>query len=1839
MTVMGEDELRNWLVDYLVTNVGCSPDDVDFDAPLNDLGLKSRDAVVLTGELTELLNRAVSPVEFWQHPTINALVRFLSGSEPDLGVEAVLDHDRPSMDEPIAVIGLGCRFPGNIYGPEDYWQFLLEGGSAVGEVPPDRWPSFDDGSPEMAAALSATTRWGSFLTDVESFDSKFFEISPAEADKMDPQQRLLLEVTNEALEDAGIPADSLRQTLTGVFTGACAGEYGYLASTDFCQVDAYSGTGGALSILANRVSYFFDLRGPSVTVDTACSSSLVAVHLACQSLRTGDSTLAIAAGVNLLLSPAITRSFDQAEAMSPTGRCHAFDASADGFVRGEGCGVAVLKRLGDALRDGDRVLAVICGSAVNQDGRSNGLMAPNPAAQMAVLRAAYDNASVEPRNVDYVEAHGTGTPLGDPIEARALGRVLGRGRPENAPLLIGSVKSNLGHLEAAAGIAGFIKAVLAVQRARIPANLHFEKPSPHIPFRSLRLKVIAEHIDWPELDRPRRAGVSAFGFGGTNAHVVLEQGPNLSLEASPLRPAEAVTTLVIAGKTDERVASTAEMLAQWIDEADVALAEVAHTVNHHRTQHAKFATVAARDRVQAVAGLRALAAGRSADGVVAPHQGSCRPGIVFVYSGQGSQWPGMASRLLADEPAFAAAVADLEPDFVEQTGFSLLEVIATGEPLVGIERIQPVLVGVQLALTELWRSYRVQPDAVIGHSMGEVTAAVVAGALTPAEGLRVIATRSRLMSRLSGQGAMALLELDPETTDALIAEHPGLTLAVYASRRQSVIAGPPGQVDAVMEIVAAQDRMARRIEVDVASHHPIIDPVLPELRMALADLAPRPPTIPIISTNGDDALSGAAVFDADYWCANLRNPVRFSQAIAAAGAEHGTFVEISPHPVLTHAISETLGSVHHHSVATLQRDTDDTVTFHANLNSTHTVRPRETPHPPEPHAPVPTTPWHRTRHWISTKKRLDAAGAMPASGTLLGGHIAVATTPPTRLWQSMLLPGAKPYPGFHRIHGVELVPASILLQTLSAAAAESGAVALSAVRFENPIVVDQPRLIQVVVEGESVTVSSRPAADAASHRWVRNVSAQLSPRNATNAARDEIGDLQTRINGHHETHSIAEFLDAWGVEGQPFSWSIDALRRAAGVAIADVTLPEPSAVALLDAAVHVARVVDGSDPRLMVPTAVESIWLSGTFTEQRGRVELRRQPGNANEIVVDIAVKTLDGATALDIRSLRYVDVDSAAPARESHPRSIAHAIEWRPRRDDRDQAAQEGPCTLAIVGGADGGALRDGFAAAGYLPATATEARYVLYLADTPSTDADIDGAARLATEVGDLVRLLAQRDRRHPATLWIITRGVHESDSDAALPQSCLWGLAAVIAEEQPDLWGGLIDVPAVAAGSDVGESLGDLVSTLYAVLPTPAKSILVLRDGEFLAPTLVPVPGQPVRPPLRCRPDAAYLVTGGLGALGLLMADWLADHGARRLVLAGRTPLPARHEWDSGSNDAETRDKIAAIRALEMRGVSVDLVTLDVGSREAVQSLVTRRDREGAPPIRGVIHAAGVAASELLTDVTPSSLRQVMWPKIAGAQALHAALPPGRLDFFFLTASAGTMFGVPGQGAYAAANAYLDCLARSRHRQGCHTVSLDWVSWQGIGFGSDAAMVVEELARQGSRPISAEEAFAAWEYVDSYDVAQAVMAPALSAEPESSAHPATTPAAEWSQLSSDELSREVENGLRTILSRELGIPDSELKADLPFAELGLNSVMAMSIRREVERLVGIELSLTMLWNHPTIVSLSDYLVEKLSPEEDSAADIDEFSDSAGGVLDALFDDVESDHAGSEALETGIL
>ncbi|WP_428341139.1 type I polyketide synthase [Mycobacterium sp.] len=1737
--------------------------------------------------------------------------------------------------EPIAVVGIGCRLPGGADSPDQFWRMLQDGESGIVGVPAGRWDADAFFAEDHSIPGTIVSKEGGFLTSwrPDEFDADFFGISPREAAAMDPQQRLLLEVTWEALENAGITAPEIRGTQTSVFVGMTTHDYGLSLSSRLPpeHVDPHVPFGNAANFAAGRLSYFLGAHGPAVVLDTACSSSLVTVHLACQSLRRRESDQALVAGVNLMLSPENSIATSRWGMLAPDGRCKTFDASADGYVRSEGCGVVVLKRLSDAVRDGDSVLAVVRGSAVNQDGPSSGQTVPSGPAQQAVLRAALAAARLEPSDIDYIEAHGTGTALGDPIELGALHQVFGE-RSGSAPLVLGSVKTNLGHLESAAGIAGLIKTVLTVQRGYIPRHLHFTALTPNAVEGASDFTIAADGMDWPAVGRVRRAGVSSFGVSGTNAHVVIEQAP--ALESVAPQPEPVTTTLVVSGKTPARVASTAATLADWMIGAGAAvpLVDVAHTLNHHRTQHKSFATLVARERAQAVAGLQALAAGQSAIGLVEPHEGLCKPGTVFVYSGQGSQWPGMGRQLLVDEPAFAAAVEELEPLFFEHMGFSLHQVLIEGQRVSGDARVQPVLMGLQLALTALWRSYGVEPDAVIGHSMGEVTAAVVSGALTPDEGLRVIGTRSRLMARLAGQGAVGLLEMDAEAAEQLLADYPQVGLAGFLSPRQTVIAGAPAQVDAAIVAVGEQERFARRVKMEVASHTALMDPILPELRSALADLKPKAPTIPFISTVADPAA--APTLGADYWVDNVRQPVMLHQAVTAASAQHATFVEISPHPTLTHAITETLESVHHHSVGTLSRQGDDTVSFHTNLNSTHVLRPPTVPHPPEPHPVLPSAPWHHTQHWISAEEFVKTAESAPQRGTLLGQHIPVAATPPTHLWQARLTSTTKPYPGSHHNNGVEIIPISILLQTLSAAGAEYDASALSDIRFEYPIVVGEPRVIQVVADGGSVTVSSSASgsnSEGGGQHWIRHATARI----ARDADRPSVGLAEAvAAPGSADTQfsdeSVTSLWRTWGSEGRPFGWSIVSCESKAGELRADVELTQASPVALLDAAIHIARLLDSDNPRLMVPAAVTDVRFEGELADPSGRVEVRRRGGDDDELVVDITVTASDGSPCIEVRGLRYAAVDSSAAAgRIDDPAAMVHAIDWQPFTPDEgnDGNTVGGPNTLAVLGEGDIAAgLRGGLTHDGYSSAAAADARYVLYVAETRSGESHVDVAVRTSMELVDLVRGLAERDESHPATLWIITRGVREGSSDAAVAQSPLWGTAGVIRAEQPQLWGGLVDLPD-------GATITSLLPALTPMLRTPAKSILALRDGEFLAPGLVPLSGEPVREPLRCRPDAAYLITGGLGALGLLTAGWLAERGARRVILAGRTALPPRREWDSDSNDAATAQKITAVRALEARGVVVEAVALDIGSPEAIRALLTKRDDEGAVPIRGVVHGAGITDAELFTEMEESRLRRTVWPKIAGAQVLHQAFPPGTLDFMFLTAAAGAVFGVPGQGAYAAANAYLDGLAQARHRQGCRTVSQDWVAWRGLGFGAEAQIALQELERLGSRAITAEEAFAAWDHLARYDVAQAVMAPMASTSAtagSSTESHAATPA--WSEMPADEVRSELQTGLRAILARELHLAEADLDLDRPFAEYGLNSVMAMSVRRDTELFVGIELSATMLFNYPTIVALAEHLAKKLAPQPESDSEIDVLGDSDGGVLSELFAHVESAPAGSE-------
>ncbi len=714
-----------------------------------------------------------------------------------------------TSSEPVAIVGMGCRLPGGVTSPDAFWQSLVDGLDAIGEVPAQRWAHYQ-ASQDNAAAVARTTRLGGFVSDVDDFDAAFFGISPREATLMDPQQRMALEVSWEALEHAGIVPAALAGTNAGVFVGVNTDDHGRKLLEDLPRIEAWTGIGSSMCAVANRVSYALDLRGPSMVVDTACSSSLVALHLACQSLRAGEAPVAIAGGVMLMMAPGLTMVMDSAGALAPDGRSKSFDASADGYGRGEGCGMVVLKLLSDARRDGDRVLAVVRGSAVNQDGRTNGIMAPSRDAQEHMLRRACLAAGVAPESVDYVEAHGTGTRAGDPVEAGAIAAVYGSGRPADRPCLIGSVKSNIGHLEAASGIAGVIKAVLAIEHAQIPPSLNFDEPNPDIPWAESGLRVVTDLTSWPSTGGPRRAGVSGYGYGGTIAHLVLEQAPRTEVAMLAPDRGTALRVFPLSGGSPAAVRDYATALADWLTgdglrTAGAELADVAYTLTLRRSHLARRTAVVASGGADLIGALRQLDVDEA---VARPVEGAAN-GAVWVFSGHGSQWIGMGRELLATEPAFGRVLDELEPVYQAEAGLSPRKALLEGD-LRDTDRIQMMIFAMQLALAEVWYERGLRPAAVIGHSVGEIAAAVVAGMLDLADGARLICRRSALLRRVAGEGAMAMVNLPFAEVERRLAGHDGVCAAIAAAPASTVIAGD----------AAALEKVVRQWSADTGAAHP-----------------------------------------------------------------------------------------------------------------------------------------------------------------------------------------------------------------------------------------------------------------------------------------------------------------------------------------------------------------------------------------------------------------------------------------------------------------------------------------------------------------------------------------------------------------------------------------------------------------------------------------------------------------------------------------------------------------------------------------------------------------------------------------------------------------------------------------------------------------------------------------------------------------------------------------------------------------------------------------------------------------------------------------------------------
>ncbi|MGQ4375226.1 SDR family NAD(P)-dependent oxidoreductase [Streptomyces sp. SAS_267] len=1959
MSPTTSEGVRAWLTSAVADVAGLAPSAVAPERPIAEFGLGSVQLVTLVAALSEWTGRPLEPSVVFDHPTIAGIAEALFGEQPP-GVPDPVPASAPAgpsvrRDDDIAIISMACRFPGGADDPESLWRLLDAGEEAVGEVPAGRWETHGLYDPDPDATGKAYSLRGGFLTGIDRFDAAFFGISPREAAAMDPQQRLLLQTGWEAIERAGIVPETLNGSRTGVYVGLY--DSGYLASAPLDRLDGHVGTGSASSVASGRIAYTLGFTGPAVTVDTACSSSLVSLHLAARALSGGECDLALAGGATLLVTPRGHVEFSRLRGLSPSGRCSPFSTDADGVVWAEGCGLVLLKRLADARRDGDRVLAVVKGSAINQDGRSQGLSAPNGPAQERVLRAALDDAGLLPDDLDYVEAHGTGTPLGDPIEGRALASVFGPGRPADRPLGVGSLKSNIGHAQAAAGIGGVIKTVLSLGHERLPASLHAETPTEHVGWSDGGLRVHSGAEPWPRrADRVRRAGVSAFGISGTNAHVVLEEspqdltGPTATPTPTPATPAEAETPTSSAtsaqGATPTSSATSAEaetptssatsaeaetptssaisaqvetptssatsargatpaappvqamtstsavtpaqaatprptaaptpdqhprtgqpalfplsartpsalrgQAARLLDTLAArprpALSDVAGTLTHHRTHFEHRAVVRAGDHDELLTALRGLAEGKpDPDLVVGPQQGLPPGKLAFVFPGQGAQWSGMARELLDHSPVFADELDRCDAALRPFTEWSVAGVLRGDEGAPSLERVdvvQPVLFAVMVSLAAVWRARGVRPDAVIGHSQGEVAAACVAGALSLNDAAAVVALRSQALTELSGTGTMAVVALPYTEVEARLADLGGrVSVAAVNSGRSTVIAGDVEPLEALLADLDREQVFVRRLDVDYASHSARVEPLRATILDELDGVAASPSTVAWYSTVTGEPVTQE--LEADYWYTNLREPVRFAPAVermVADGYRH--FVELSPHPSLVTAV-RTVAEDHGHddlvAVGSLRRDEDGPACLDRAAAELHVHGRRidwRRVVPDGETAELPTYAWDPQSYWIDSEagSRPVASGLFDrAAHPLLGVQLRSADE--TRwTFRNEWSPATADWLADHAVFGRTVVSGTTMMELCRAALAVARPELpgdVTDLLLLAPLVLPRTGTVEVSVEvtttedAPEVTVHSRPRGPEAPG-WTLHATASVSaPAPATSAPPPVWPESAESVWGARTYERLAALGLGYGPSFQGV--------RSAGMTTADGELlarlslpavargsadPYPVHPALLDAALHVAAGLDAFDGQVLLPVAVGRCVLPpGGASDLTALV--RRTGGSATDLALDVTLWDADGLPAGRLEDVRLRAADPADLNGASENDRHLYEVAWTAVTEPPTPAPQAVWALHGDRSDPEVAATLRGLAAAG-VQVRETGADIVVRFWPRPASDAEPAAAAQevAATALAELRALIALTDDLAPArTVWV-TRGAVATGAQDAVPglaQSVLWGLARSARAEHPHLGLTLLDL----GGADPADALPTAVAH-------SGEPELALREGSLLVPRLMraraatPLGIPPVtaahESPRRGNAsntpadldvagrrtlvptDGTVLITGGLGAVGRQIARLLAEHGVPRLLLISR----------QGSADPRAAEVTAELTSL---GTEVELAECDVTDAAALAGVLAQVG--DALPLRGVVHCAGLLDDGVVAELTPERLARVLRPKVDGAAHLHRLTADTPLDLFLLISSAAGVLGNPGQGNYAAANVFLDQLVYHRRALGLPGVSVSFGAWAGAGLAAEHADL-DRMARLGHRALTPDQGR------ELVELALRRGAPHLIAAsldlPRLRAATAATddgPAALWRSLLpaprtgrdggvglADRLARlpEADRAARVLAlvreeaSRALGLPSAEsVRPDQPLRELGMDSVTAVELRNRIGTRIGARLPATLLFDHPTAVRLSAHLL----------------------------------------------
>ncbi|MEU5987374.1 SDR family NAD(P)-dependent oxidoreductase [Spirillospora sp. NPDC047418] len=1617
--------------------------------------------------------------------------------------------------EPIAVVGIGCRYPGGIDSPETLWRLVAEGVDAIGDFPTDRgWDLNALYHPDPDHPGTSYTRQGGFLHDAAGFDAAFFGISPREATAMDPQQRLLLETTWEAIERAGIDPATLRDTTTGVYTGLTHDYYGPAFHEGPESAQGHLLTGNSTSVASGRIAYTLGLRGPAITIDTACSSSLVALHLACRALRNGECDMALAGGATVMPTPALFVEFSRQGGLASDGRSKSFSADADGTSWAEGAGIVLVERLSDAQANGHPVWAVIPGSAINQDGASNGLTAPNGPAQESVIQAALANAGLTPDEIDAIEAHGTGTTLGDPIEAQALHNTYAPNRTR--PLHLGSIKSNIGHPQAAAGIAGLIKMIMALRHRHLPPTLHITDPTPHIDWATTPLTPTTEPTPWPTTDQPRRAAISSFGISGTNAHLIVQEAPPAQPRDEPRTDAPDLVPLPLSARSPAALGAVAErMHAHMEDRPDQPLADLGLSLATTRAALEHRAVILAGSRTELTAGLRALATGADAPGLVRGTPGPPAK-VAFMFSGQGAQRPGAGRELYAGYPVFAEALdaACAELDRYLDRPLRDLMFAEPGSPeaaaLDRTEYAQPALFALETAIYRLVRSFGVVPDQLIGHSIGELTAAHAAGVLSLPDACTLVAARARLMQAAPATGAMIAIEAGEAELRECIGDDGQADIAAVNAPAATVISGADDVVSKIATFWRAEGRRTTRLRVSHAFHSRDMDGALDDFRRVARTVAFAPPRIPVVSNVTGRPATAEQLCSPGYWADHLRGPVRFMDGVRhLADAGVTTYLELGPDSTLTPLAHACLAERDTAKADTAEPDTTEAGGVVAVLRAKRperrsllgalagihvrgaTVRwPESAFGEGARRVALPTYPFRHRRHWLDTGSSTrpgGAAGGHPLAGAPLdlageAGH-----------WSAGTLTGDDPwFASGHRILGTPVLPACAMVEwALAAARSAAGTAArewtLAGVAFRRFLALPEGRRVDVQAHAEPggqtrrVRCFGRPAggsADWAEHATVEAAGPAVAPR----PARTDLEALRHRLP-EQDTRPMYEQFGRAGLDcGPEFRgvrrlWS-DGAEALGLVEVADAAQDEGRYTlhpVVLDACLQILVAFAPYGEVLWVPSALDRISVHDRLP---GRVwcHARRREVTATEAVLDARVLSESGETLAVVEGMRYRAVERGALPELVGAPPQRYELAWRPAdpsgdpersgtwlvygadpalaADWRTQLARSGATAIALSPGGDAtGETRP------VDPDAEDDVRRVMEelreegarvvglilhmgpgAPTGPDDDAAVDTAYRLSRHgLALLKHFLAVHAAGRPEVI-VCSTGAAAPRLGQDVPDlghTVLTGLVKAVVCEYPDL-------ACVQADLDPAAEPPPLRSVLGQSAGLAGSGHLALRDGRWYEARLrehepaaeAEAAGSPAGP-VPVRPDAAYLITGGLGGLGLATAGWLADRGARTLLLAGRT-VP--------------EDEPPAVAALRARGVRVEMRRADMADAADVAALLDHARRE-LPPLRGIVHAAGVTADAILQDTGWDAVAGALGPKVRGAWELHRRTAGLDLDFFVLYSAFASLIGLPGEAGYLAANAFLDGFAVFRRRHGRPALGVNWGAWAGVGMAARA------------------------------------------------------------------------------------------------------------------------------------------------------------------------------------------